>query len=566
MTFLKTSSLTLAASLAAASSFAAVVPTLPSGSAYEMHAPQLTTDLGVQLARLKAEDSPEMMASALTGMITAPGATPTEFAAARVILEAIEKPANIPALRSALAGPQSKKVGDSLLSVAALVHAGQGQNAFRAIAAKMPALESEFGVQWPASKTGDVKARLDAFFAGAVQSCALTMDGPVVDGAGAKSVPDEWALKKPKDPMKESFGVTVGGKAQDEKIELKDILAAIDSHDSAFLDRFLPQGEAAAKDRLVKLSNAKGRVSVTMASDGSKEDSRRMLWADFFESDKHPLLGKLAQKFTFAQFQRQALAGEVDYEAPSIDGDTMQLTTYGLRLGPGGAIENDETTHIYVGKDILVTTHDKARPSVEKAAGLLAETGRYMEPKEMMVFMLGSTINRYSGVIDSLSKDFSLIAEKAGHKDRDDSILQDTVRAGRKIDLIHETVLRQRQVLKDLLSINEFHRSEFVPVAALEKRLEALDHHLTVLDHYQERKNGLIELYRAKVSNELDEAMKRLASMSMLVAPAAIVGSLMGMNILIPGSTLPHVFWIVIGVISAVTAGLFVSFRRKKWL
>jgi Mg2+ and Co2+ transporter CorA len=162
----------------------------------------------------------------------------------------------------------------------------------------------------------------------------------------------------------------------------------------------------------------------------------------------------------------------------------------------------------------------------------------------MMVFLLGDTINRYSMTIDSLSGDFSRIAQKVAKKKRDDSILGDAVTAGRKIDAIHETILRQRQVLKDLLSINQFHQSEFVPAADIEKHLEALDHHLTVLDHYQERKNGLIELYRAKVSNELDEVMKRLGAISAMITPAAIIGGLMGMNVALPGAALPYAFWL----------------------
>ncbi len=548
--------------LLAAPSFAGVIAPVSGGGGYQMQLPQLTADLHAQLTVLDQAGSPMLMAGALNGLLSRPDVTPTQIAAARLILEAVEHPAAATAARNILkAAPAGMKIGADLNELARRVRQSpEGAAAFHGVLAKLPELEQAAGIAWPQASVGGMKERLDAFFAGMKNGAAD--EAPAVDGAGeGKRAPA--ILKKAPDPLKEPYHVTAGDKALETTVSLGELFAALDQNESAFLDRFLPKQEDKPRERLVRLENKTSRVSVTMAADAG---DKRLLWADFYESDRHPLLLKLADKFTFAPFERNARTGEIEYEAPHIDADNMQLTAYGLRLSADGAVLADESMHIYAGKSLLVTTHDQERPSVSKAQRLLAETGAHKTPTEMMVFLLGDAINRYSSVIDSLSNDFTLIAEKVGKKERDESILQDAVKAGRKIDVIHETILRQRQVLQDLLSINEFHRSAYVPVADLEKHLAALDHHLTVLDHYQERKNGLIELYRAKVSNELDEAMKRLAAISALIAPAAIIGSLMGMNVLLPGAALPHVFWLVMGVITVVTAGLFVAFKRKGWL
>jgi Mg2+ and Co2+ transporter CorA len=548
----------LAVILAAAPCFAGVISPVPSGGSYQVYAPQVAADLRMQLTALDLAGAPSLMAGALNGILTAPGVTPTQLAAARLIVEAVEHPAAAIAVQRvvrALPGAAVKSAED-LGRVASRVRQDPAATAaFKAVREKLPDLERANGIAWPGA--GDLKERLDAFFTGSVKTGATDLEA--VDGTGPGKI--FTPLRKPQDPMKEAYQVIVGGEPQAATLSLSELVEALDGEDVSVLKRFLPESNR-PQDRLIRLQNKAGRVTVTLVSG----ESDHLLWADFFETDRHPLLEKLARKFTFAAFQHHARNGEVDYEAPHIDADNMQLTTYGLRLSKDNAVLTDETMHVYVGKRLLVTTHRKERASVSKAQRLLAETGRHKPPTEMMVFILGDTINRYSAVIDSLSKDFSAIAEKVGRKDSDDSILQDAVSAGKKIDLIHETVLRQRQVLKDLLSINEFHRSEFVPVAELEKHLQSLDHHLTVLDHYQERKNGLIELYRAKVSNELDEAMKRLAAISALIAPAAIIGSLMGMNVLLPGANLPHVFWGVMALITVVTTGLFVAFKRNGWL
>ncbi len=553
----------LLALLLAAPSFAGVITPVTGGGGYQMQLPQLTADLRAQLTVMDQAGSPMLMAGALDGLLSKPGVTPTQIAAARLILEAVEHPAAATAAQNILkAAPAGLKVGEDLNDFARRVRqSSEGVTPFHGVRAKLPELERASGISWPQAEVGGLKERLDAFFAGAAKS-GLVDENTAVDGSG-EGKPNPAILQKAPDPMTEAYHLTVGETALETTVSLGELLGALQKDESTFLDKYLPKSVGKARERVLRLENKTSRVSVTMASDGK---GKRLLWADFYESDRHPLLLKLADKFTFAPFERSSRKGEVEYEAPHIDADNMQLTTYGLRLAEDGTVLADEAMHVYVGKNLLVTTHDKEHSSVSKAQRLLTETGRRKTPSEMMVFLLGDAINRYSAVIDSLSNDFSLITEKVGRKERDDSILQDAVKAGRKIDVIHETILRQRQVLKDLLSINEFHRSEFVPVAELEKHLEALDHHLTVLDHYQERKNGLIELYRAKVSNELDEAMKRLAAISALIAPAAIIGSLMGMNVLLPGAALPHVFWIVMVLITAVTSGLFIAFKRKGWL
>ncbi len=367
--------------------------------------------------------------------------------------------------------------------------------------------------------------------------------------------------------MQESFSVFTGRNRREGTVTLQQLLDALDSGDSALLDRLLPKRVRGEGGAVVRLGNGKVRIIVAIDEHTAKSQAGRMVWADFYEGDNHPLLERLARKFTFAPFRHSARRGNsVEYEAPSIDKDNLQFTTYGIRLSPDGEVLDDEKMHIYAGKSFLVTTHDKHRPSVTKAQHLITETARYKSPTEMSAFLLSDTINRYSMAVDSLSKDFSAIAQKAEMDKTDDTILTDVLKTGRKIDHIYETVLRQKQVLRDILSINEFHHSPFVNPAELQKQLQALDHHLDVLDHYQDRKNGLVELYRAKVGNDLNLAMKRLASVPALLAPAAIIGALYGMNVALPGAASAYAFWIVLGLIASITGGLFVLLRKQGWL
>lgn len=68
------------------------------------------------------------------------------------------------------------------------------------------------------------------------------------------------------------------------------------------------------------------------------------------------------------------------------------------------------------------------------------------------------------------------------------------------------------------------------------------------------------------VSNNLNVAMKKLASLTLLVALPALLAGLYGMNVALPFAHAPNAFWGILGVSAVVIAVLAVSLRARKWL
>lgn len=534
---------------------------------FAAHMPALAMDLRAQVRALSVPGmTPGIMATTLGLTLTDPASTPSQLAAARLTLAALAAPRARPAVSGVIADlagadPAVAAVSAQLTALAQQVgDAPEARQAFAPVLAEASRLGRQTGLSLNAGNLDDLRASLDRFFAGMTARAADGEDAVLAQGMTPLPRPAGWSLTKPADPLDERFTVITGREKHGRSIPLRELLAALDQDDATLLDRLAAKGGAGSAARLIRIGNGKVRVMIAQ-----NEKGERSIWADFLETERHPLLDKLASKFTFAPF-RASRGTAVEYEAPAIDKDNAQFTAYGLRLSPEGDALADETLHLYVGQGFLVTTHAKERSSVGKTQRLLEVTGAYKTPAELAAYILGEAISRYSIVVDGLSQDFKVIAEKAGKKETDDSILEDAVRAGRKIDRVYETVLRQKQVLRDLLSQNEFHRSPFVPEKSLRRQVEALDHHLTVLDHYQERKNGLVELYRAKVSNDLDTAMKRLAAISALISPALVAGGLYGMNVALPFAHSPYAFLAIMLVVGASMAVLAVLFRRKGWL
>ncbi|MBY0402431.1 MAG: magnesium transporter CorA family protein [Cyanobacteria bacterium] len=323
-----------------------------------------------------------------------------------------------------------------------------------------------------------------------------------------------------------------------------------------------------------------GGVSLTVVKgDGEK----RLFWFDFEQGEQHPLLQALSEKFSFAPFLCQShhdvdgtpnlnsieekSSDAMTFEVPYMDENNIQLTAYVIQSKGKGQKLTPQTLHLYAGESFLVTSHEGKNPSVEKTQRLLKGTGKYKKPSELLSFIFTDIINHYGVVIDSLSTDLKSLSDKVSKNQvKGAQIFDEFYQTEQKIDDVFQNIIRQKRVLKELLELNEFHNSKYVSHKDFQEILESLIHHLEVVDHYQERKNGLINLERAKISNHLDTVMKRIAGIGVLLSPPSLMAGLMGMNVPVPGTEVPGMFWYLTGGAAAFSTGMYALLKRKKWL
>lgn len=76
---------------------------------------------------------------------------------------------------------------------------------------------------------------------------------------------------------------------------------------------------------------------------------------------------------------------------------------------------------------------------------------------------------------------------------------------------------------------------------------------------------ALRDAYQVIVTNRLNNTIRVLTSLTVILTIPTIIGSLYGMNINIPGEDDRYAFYYIISFIFVVTALLYVLFKRKKW-
>lgn len=78
--------------------------------------------------------------------------------------------------------------------------------------------------------------------------------------------------------------------------------------------------------------------------------------------------------------------------------------------------------------------------------------------------------------------------------------------------------------------------------------------------------SDMMDAFASIVSNNLNAVMKVLTSVTILLAVPTLIVSVYGMNVGLPGAHSPRAFLGLVALSVAISAGLFVLFRRKNWL
>ena len=185
-------------------------------------------------------------------------------------------------------------------------------------------------------------------------------------------------------------------------------------------------------------------------------------------------------------------------------------------------------------------------------------------------------------LLDALVDSAFPILEKLG--DRIENLERDVVgRPTRKtLGEIHsvrrELLYLRRTAWPQRELIHALNRDES-PLITHETRVylrDCYDHTVQILDlveTYREVAAGMLDVYLSSNSNRLNEVMKVLTVIATIFIPLTFITSLYGMNFNTQLSrwNMPELNWrfgypMVLGVMAAVVAGMFVYFRRKKWL
>jgi magnesium transporter len=87
-----------------------------------------------------------------------------------------------------------------------------------------------------------------------------------------------------------------------------------------------------------------------------------------------------------------------------------------------------------------------------------------------------------------------------------------------------------------------------------------------VLENYKEVVEALEDTNESVITHRLNNVLRVLTSVSVILLPLTLIASIWGMNVRVPGEGSIHAFWAILGFMLVVLVGMVAYFRRRGWL
>ena len=280
--------------------------------------------------------------------------------------------------------------------------------------------------------------------------------------------------------------------------------------------------------------------------------------------------GVLAERFGFHELDVEDILSK--RQRPKIDEYpgylfvVLHFPAYDKTIQRLNAAELD----VFVGQDFLITLPNVELLPVSRLFGRCDADPELAEE----LFSKGSGYLLYH-VLDDLFDYCFPILDKIGHKL--DSI-EDEMFEGRSEEVVRDIsnakqeIISYRKIIKPeraTLRLLERHTQRFLAEDLelyFDDIVDAAERIWDLLDNYKEVVEGLESTNESVISHRQSDILRVLTLISVTMLPLSLIASVFGMNVLFPGEGGHEAFWVIIGLIVAVLAGMVGLFRWKKWI
>ena len=225
---------------------------------------------------------------------------------------------------------------------------------------------------------------------------------------------------------------------------------------------------------------------------------------------------------------------------------------------------------MFIGPDYLITLPNTPLPPVE----YLFERCRSSDEVRQNLLSKGSGYLLYKIVDDSFDYCFPML-RKIGNKlerleedifeGRSEEVVRDISNSKQEIINFRKVIRPQRAVLRDLERTKQRYLAEDLEVY-FDDIVDASERIWDMLENYKEVVEALEDTTESVLSHRVNEVLRVLTAFSVVVLPLTLIASIWGMNVGVPWEGDTEGFWIVLGGMVVLLAGMVGYFRRRGWL
>ena len=246
----------------------------------------------------------------------------------------------------------------------------------------------------------------------------------------------------------------------------------------------------------------------------------------------------------------------------------LHFPVFDPSVGRLGAGELD----LFVGPGYLITLPNQPLQPVE----YLFERCRAKEEMREQLFSRGSGYLLYRLVDDSFDYCFPML-RKIGNKldaledqifeERAEEVVRDISNVKQEIINFRKVVRPQRPVLRELEKVKQRYLATDLDLEIyFDDIVDAHERIWDMLENYKEVAEALEETNESVISHRLNDILRVLTAISVVILPLTLIASVMGMNTWVPSEHHEAGFFTVLGLMVVVLVVMVAYFRRRKWL
>src|SRR3954454_11150358 len=227
---------------------------------------------------------------------------------------------------------------------------------------------------------------------------------------------------------------------------------------------------------------------------------------------------------------------------------------------------------IFIGPHFLLPLPTAPLPPVE----YLFERCRSSEEVREAMLSKGSGYLLYKIVDDSFDYCFPML-RKIGNKlerveeelfeGRSEEVVRDISNVKQEIINFRKVIRPQRPVLHDLEKVKTRYLATDLDLEIyFDDIVDAHERIWDMLENYKEVVEALAETNESVISHRVNDILRVLTSISVIVLPLTLIASIWGMNSHVPGEQSTTGFWVIVGGMFVMFAAMVAYFHRRGWL
>jgi magnesium transporter len=295
----------------------------------------------------------------------------------------------------------------------------------------------------------------------------------------------------------------------------------------------------------------------------------KVSWTDL-EQPTHEDIEHLRRNFNFHPLDLEDCLSKI--ERPKIDeyDDYLFIVMHFPIYDQDRQVSEPAEIDFFIGSNYLVTVHDgRLKPVVQ-----LFEDCRAYERTRQRHMSAGASRLLHS-VIDKLVDYCFPILAKVDHNIQaiEEQIFTENMRdMVQRISVVRRDIIALRRIIKPQLAIvaNLEHVDRPFIREDLDVYFGDIHDHLQKaweeLEDYREVLVGLSDTSESVISYRINNVMKLLTIISVMMLPLTLISGIYGMNIVLPGENHPWAFPIILALMAAIALGMLMFFKIKNWL